>query len=603
MAYTQEYIDWLKEQSAFRVLLVEMDGWNMSTDQAETFPMSTHSANDYQHYYPIVTKTPILQRSVSRTLKSSLQPSAGFIEVDISDGRFDGLIYNSFDGRNIIMRHGDASWQLSQFQTIYSGKITKFDIVSDTVLRIDFSNGESMLDRMLSDIQITTAGNAFGAISPVSYGHVRNITPILIDKTARRYKLHDSDIASVDEVYADGAPVGYTTTSADLAKGEFTLNADQSGTITCDAMGSWIVKAGSIIQDMLTRYGHMDIADIDTQSIIDYDAGSPNVGVYFKSQINLLVAMQRLVDSHIGWFDIGRDGKFNLHKFAALSTESTAGESTWQSLDKLKTPGSGEFSFDANDSTKLLIHEVDDTGANRSSGFDQLVPHDDIYIQESGDTNRWKEYRIHSITDTGSVRSLDVEVLAQGSGSLRKNNQYIIRLTHYETSGDVPAPSVFINDHNIVGGINLKHDIMPVTPSIIVAYNRCWTVQQLTGNENGVSESHAEFVKNEYRHSTFLDPDEALILQRHMGAKTPPPLKTLITDSADAAVEAELRQALGRQQRYWLAPRVLLQGLTVELGDMAEITSSRFGLYKQQFRILHIEDDLVNAVTTVSGWF
>lgn len=473
------YEDWIKSRSAERVLLCEMDGYNPTTTSVETIKVSTEARGDFQNFLPVIMKTPIIRRSIEE-----LVPSSGFIEIDNTDGKFDHLMYHNFNNRQIRFWHGDASWSFlsgTEFQQIYTGVIDGFEFISDNTLRVDFSGGEKNLDVDVQNTRLTTNA-ATGKRPPICYGAVRRITPVLIDEAARRYKIHDGPIQAISTVYADGVSVAFT---ANTANGTFTLNAAQAGKrITCTAIGAAPTgggtayrKAGDIIEDMLVRHGHLTAGEIDTASLTAYDANAPAIGVFWDDAVNLLEAIQTIMDCHAGWYMFNRDGKFALK----------------EAVDLNATP---------------------------------------------------------------------------------------------------PATSIFLSDDNIIGDLKVTHADTPPVWKVTIGYNKNWSPDPESNTEAlfepyyYVSDSVTEAThKTKYADSVELE------------------YLTNIETLAGATAEAEFRMDLFEDQHYLVSPQSHLVGFQVDLGDIAEITSDRFMLTDQKFVITDIEEDMLQSISTVSGWF
>lgn len=488
----EDYDKWVAEPGHDRVLLCDVGYWDVVSSSAKTFNLSTHAARDFGYYNAIITRTPYLTRKIPRTLVSTLVPAHGFVDINIADGRFDDMVYNNFGGRVINFYHGDKTWAKADFRNIFSGTVTKVEVLSDHAMRINFTDSSGAIDAPLSETLITV-GPQIDKVAPITYGHVQNITPVLLDDTTNKYKMSIGPVEDVvTNLYFDGELQTGITVTKDNANGEFTLSS-VSGAVTLDGRGlapsagaSCYLKPGAVMQDMLTRFNHVVIGDIDTASVTAYDTAAPDIGYFIDEDVNVVAALRKCVECHLGWYSFNRAGEFSLHTLAASDLTGT--------------------------------------------------------------------------------------------------------------------PVATFNDNNIVGDVKLKHDVRRPTFRTEIGHSKNWTIIQ-TPATTLTDQNRIEFLRAEYRFSTYTDANEATIKQEYADAVAPPPIRTLISNAADALAEATARQAIFNQQRYWIEPKATALGLTVELGDLVEITSDRFSLSNRKYLVMSLDDDMLESTTEIGGWF
>lgn len=274
-------------------------------------------------------RTPVLSRRVIISGQDQLFSTVAFIDINISDGRNDKLIYNNFGGRLISFYHGDASWSKADFRNVFTGVVSEFEIISDSTLRINFVDGNGYLDKALTDVTIT-GGDNDGRLSPILYGACKNVTPILIDEATQRYKVNQGAVQDACSQLYIGGTAQTNVITKDNVNGEFTVGGTVDGEVTCDCAGmaptaggtAWM-KPGAIIQDILTRFGDIDISRIDTASVTAYDADAPDIGVYITDEVFLSEAITDIAESHFGWFNFNRAGQFSIHKFVDIDSGAT----------------------------------------------------------------------------------------------------------------------------------------------------------------------------------------------------------------------------------------------------------------------------------------
>ena len=598
---SDEYKLWVKLQSAARVLLVEVDGYHTSKASVQTAYFSTASANDYQHYLPRITKTPVLVRSLDQ-----LMSSGGTIELDNSDGLLDAMIYHHFSGHPIRIKHGDASWALADFEQIYTGVISSFEVVSDNRYQIEFSSGQYTLDAPMLALGMTT-GDRKGTPYPMTFGYVRNVTPILhthgTNSVNNIYKLSYGPVEDVCvKLYYDGVEQANPQMTKNNEFGSFTLEEEPTGKVTCDvlgqaptASGTAYTRGGEIIRHILTDFGHMTIGQIDDQSLIDYDAGAPEIGIYYTaSTVNVLDVIDQILYSHTASLSFTRDGLLTIVPPLILEKTTTVEGSEWKSLDKVDNPpAEGIIAMKDN---AVHINKTDDVGggADQSVMLDKLTVGSEIYVVNQDNANEWIDYRVIAVTIVGNVYEFEVGIFDSGN-NIKKNKNCDVRFTSTVTTGDSKPTAISINDDNLIGDIGITKDPRKPIWKGVVGYAKNWTV---------VSDHDSTFNSTKYRYAFYDDPrGEVGHKVEYIDSVAGKSQHGNISYYDDALIEAELALLLNNDQSYLIAPKTYLVGFTIELGDMAEITSARFGLYNQRFIILEVEEDMLSSVSTIKGWW
>ena len=132
-----------------------------------------------------------------------------------------------------------------------------------------------------------------------------------------------------------------------------------------------------------------------------------------------------------------------------------------------------------------------------------------------------------------------------------------------------------------------------------IGYERNWTVQ----TEIATDTTKVTFQSTDYRETQYTDPDEADIKDEWVDALDADMEKTPIDNSTDALVEAQARQEMFNKQRYRIVFTSASSGFLLEIGDIASITDDRYGLNNQKFLVTSIDDDFVNNMVTIGGWF
>lgn len=173
----------------------------------------------------------------------------------------------------------------------------------------------------IKDYYANAAASIDGKRKPFAIGDCKNIKPVLIDKTARKYLVHDTDIADyngVSTVYAKGVSVAFTE---QLAAGTFTLDSAQTGTITCDAGGfkyssAYVEHIGDVAEGLLITCGGLVAGDITSADITAINTAFPyDLWDYVTGDDNVLDVLDRLTKGLPLWYGFTREAMFEINEF------------------------------------------------------------------------------------------------------------------------------------------------------------------------------------------------------------------------------------------------------------------------------------------------
>lgn len=152
---------------------------------------------------------------------------------------------------------------------------------------------------------------------PLTYGLVRNMTPILADPATETYYVNQGAIESIDAIYDDGvllAPIQY---SVNLSTGAFTLVASPAGTVTADVKGmkvsgTWLSSTQQIITDILSKAGVSGFS-------VSYDLPSGTIGYIVKETSPLEGILNELCLGCGSYWLVDRLGSLNFKKYPVVS--------------------------------------------------------------------------------------------------------------------------------------------------------------------------------------------------------------------------------------------------------------------------------------------
>lgn len=133
------------------------------------------------------------------------------------------------------------------------------------------------------------------------------------------------------------------------------------------------------------------------------------------------------------------------------------------------------------------------------------------------------------------------------------------------------TPKYYLDDNNMVVNTLSISEMFPVKPSIKLGYCKNYTIQSTVAE--GLN-PQSKF-DTEWLYATAINTSKQA-LYRDSGTITEEQTLLLTTTNADA--EAAKRLALWEQQRYVITAKYLPKLIFVQLGDIVQVTSSRFGL-------------------------
>jgi hypothetical protein len=229
----QQYQDWLRSDTAARVMLVEASYYDsglhtvyISNSAYVSRPTDTPSN---QPYDDAVLSIPQFSSSLSDALSGFTVPSWGDIVISNEDYSRDSWLDYSWDGRPVSILFGDASWPRSDFRYILTGVIAAPPTVPSA-----------------ASIALPIRDKQWALNVPIQTKLVGE--PVLTaDAGGKTYKVSDSAVTSIDKVWDNGtllsAPAQYTTSPA---TGKFTLVAAAVGRVTCEFTGGNATK-GTVV--------------------------------------------------------------------------------------------------------------------------------------------------------------------------------------------------------------------------------------------------------------------------------------------------------------------------------------------------------------------
>lgn len=248
---------------------------------------------------------------VRQSLPSGLfgRSDIGWSDATISNpsGVRDGWLDEAWDGRAVRLLVGAAEWSLDQFVPVFAGVATALQATAEGALRLAMSDPREQLNKPVQSA-LLASGPSAGQAVPLCWGTVFNVEPVLIDAAAHTYRVHESAVVAVDQVYVGGLPVSYT----DNADGTLTLGVFPDGRVTADVRGGLdagvppvpLATAAQLIQHIAARVG---VTSVDAAAFVTLAVQAPQaLGLYVSERANAIDVLDQIAASVGAWW--GFDG-------------------------------------------------------------------------------------------------------------------------------------------------------------------------------------------------------------------------------------------------------------------------------------------------------
>lgn len=354
-------LEWLENQYANRILLVECTVYKVSEDAELAVYFSNGgflTSDGVTHFQPLVMGSVSVSEKLNKD--GNVTMSVGDIAINNSDGRFDEYLGTDYVwvNRPITVYYGDPSWTVADLATLQGGSVFNIaftgiitDIGSSGKDTINFRLRDKLekLNTPISDGKIGTYGTWAGgqqnqdAFSPIVFGEVHNMTPLLIDPSTLEYRFNTGSSERLIEVRDNGIPI--TELTENLSQGTFKLHSPAYGTLTCSVQGvkqSVNLSTGAIestysnnianLVALITRafgsnsLNRLAANELNLTNLSAFAANTEYVGIPVTDRQNVLAVCQQLVASIGGQLYMSRAGTLGILRFG--TTVAGAGVST-----------------------------------------------------------------------------------------------------------------------------------------------------------------------------------------------------------------------------------------------------------------------------------
>lgn len=279
---------------------------------------------------------PPLRQDLADSLYGVSLPSFGKISINNADGQFDNFLGWAWEGGAFTLQlTGDRSELAFSFNlTIFQGVIGKMEY-SDNMITAEVLSNMQKLAAVNVPTATFTDPNGQLLPSPICYGYVYNITPLLKDAVEYTFKIAGHIIADIPAVYDSGVALDSSQYTKDLTNAEFTLVAVPVGTITCDVKGKIIngvftAKRGDFIYDLATVYGSLSPANFDLAALTVFNFDVPgDSGIWITNPTAITDVITNLLRPILGFVFFSRANLLTLGRFQLpVDTDSVALELT-----------------------------------------------------------------------------------------------------------------------------------------------------------------------------------------------------------------------------------------------------------------------------------
>ena len=322
----QLFADWLKDSTAQRVTLYELDVLSGGAPVTLRLSNRAYGGGGATPYIAAIAEDLKTVEAISAS--GSPRLSAGKIGIHNVGGVRDSWLDYIVKNQEFRVYVGDMRWTLGDFR-MYGRGIMEDSFGSDDQNQIDIEIRD-ITQRI--NTPISEALLPDGTLCPVTFGEALNVTPKIKNSVTGERAYHSDPSEGVIEARSEGKPREITQS---LATGTFTLTtAAGPGAITCSAQGDktggiYRSTIGALIRLIVTTYGKADSrfteAEIDTANFDAFEAANQQpVGLHLQERTNTIEACAQLASSVRAQLVPSRLGKLRLIQYGIPATATAS---------------------------------------------------------------------------------------------------------------------------------------------------------------------------------------------------------------------------------------------------------------------------------------
>lgn len=600
MPLSQEFKTWLGNPDNPKIMLAVVKYYDTEerTEYLSSHPYIGNVGGQDIPFKNRIIGAPSFSIEVSAVDGRRTSVSIGELTINNADGKFDEWMSYGVDGRTLELYIGPPKGNFStEFGKVLIARVDRLTYPSDTLISIVFKNKLDDLDKPIQDetyivgqditytctrnvthtnnpftitdspistptpVTVTTPIELEDVPLPLTYGYVRNITPVLISSANAAYQVHGGPINKVVMVYDQGVPVHF---HYDPATGIFELQNNPAGAVTCDVEGAKLTSYSSqysdylsdILVDIIITKGGLLSSEVEDNRI----SGLLSTGVYISDRRNILEVLDELLTSIDGYYGFNIEGKF-YYGVLAVPSNIVAQKLSGNSVTRY-----GDIFYEDFDTTLYTDHED--------------IPK---YIIAS-------DQIANNVAKSTAVKTAAYFLLS------RIPNNTIYRITDADTTGTL--------DIIALSNVAFKNT---------VKYAKNYTVQ--TDLAAGSLDAQREFAQLEWRQRKFLAPT---VQTKFVSAIDAPEVLTTFTDKE--TINIDTMQLSGIRPADILLTRLAtrssevlyevsfscLLGTIIEggIGAIVQLRDRRFGFKEGRLiAVTSLRIDYLSGVCEVKGIF
>ncbi|HEX7048601.1 MAG TPA: hypothetical protein VF188_00180 [Longimicrobiales bacterium] len=299
-------------------------------------------------YWPRLETAPYFERIIPITPEEGVRARLGLGEIIIAngDGFFDSFVEEvAIGGRRVVVKLGTPASPLSEFVTLFDGTAVGWSQGNDATIRVELRDIGALLERPLQQRLYAGTGGLEGGPrlegkpKPLCYGHVPNVTAVLVDPARQIYQVHDGLLWRIPAVYDAGLPLANGGNVANIESAEpapgfyitshlqgmFRLGSSPAGLVTADVEGDaaqniFAETTADIVRRILTTRAGFDVP-IDAATLIALNTAQPaRVGLSIGLEVRTLAGvLDDLLGGIAGWWGPNRLGQIQVGRLDAPS--------------------------------------------------------------------------------------------------------------------------------------------------------------------------------------------------------------------------------------------------------------------------------------------
>jgi hypothetical protein len=354
MIYTTYSQAWLEDPSSVKGILVEVGYRDVVGATESTFYLSNigYITGDASvRYLPYI----VGGVKFTETLPIDGQPTMSFGDIEISNpnGELDTWLDTTkhiMTNRSVKVYIGDPFWVTtnladvqSKFLKIFDGVSAGVDSRSRGTINIKVRDKLEVLNTPVTDVVMGATGtwatgqSNSGALVPLVFGEVFNITPTLRDPANLEYIVNNGQTEDIIEVRDNGVPI---TVTKFLSTGIFRLVNPLVGSVTASVQGvknsinfstgaqlnTYNNTITNLIVLLVTQYGTNKLvaAELDSTNLTDFNAANPvSAGIYLGESANVLSVCQQLANSIGAQLFMTRQGTLQILRIGTPTTDAS----------------------------------------------------------------------------------------------------------------------------------------------------------------------------------------------------------------------------------------------------------------------------------------